>query len=90
MNRPLVLALRFMAIMAALLVVTVIFAPSSPKSSPYISALGDLTAGSALAAPKPQPCNNMTCGPGGINCRDFGTNVHCTVKANGTCRSSTC
>ena len=54
-RRIISLTLFIVAVMAAAQVVTGV---SSPASSPYLSALSDMAAQSALAAPS---CNNKTC-----------------------------
>ena len=51
MSRAIKMMLRFMAMMAVLAFVAVLFAPPSPTNSPYQSALSSLSSGSALAAP---------------------------------------
>ena len=50
MHRTLRMALRFMMIVAALVMVSVVFTPSSQSGSPYLSALSDITATQVLAA----------------------------------------
>jgi len=59
MSRPIKLALRFLAIVAVVALIPATLGPSSSRNSPYLSALSDLTAGSALAAPP--GCAQMAC-----------------------------
>jgi hypothetical protein len=58
MRRPLVMALRGLAIVALVTAAGAAFAPPSPAHSPYLSALSDLAATPALAAKKGQ-CNSF-------------------------------
>jgi len=57
MHKAITHALRFTAIMAAILVVAAITAPSSSPTSPYASVLSDLAGAPAMAA----NCNHKVC-----------------------------
>ena len=57
MHKAITHALRFTAIMAAILVVAAITAPSSSPTSPYASVLSDLAGAPAMAA----ACNHKAC-----------------------------
>lgn len=86
MRRPLRMALRFMAIVAALTLIAAIFAPSRPDSSPYVSAFADLTVGSALAQ---TTCHKRVCNRGGTKCNKV-TRLQNCVLGVGTCTNVDC
>ncbi|HYS03684.1 MAG TPA: hypothetical protein VEW47_00680 [Candidatus Dormibacteraeota bacterium] len=76
------------AILIVLSVVPIVTSTLQKGRSPYLSALSDLAAGSALATPT---CNDKTCAkePGrGPACVKAGPGVTCLVKSG--CFSSTC
>jgi hypothetical protein len=76
MTRALTLTLRFLAVLAAIGVISVILAPSAPEHSPYASALTDLAGTSAMAAPP--ACKHTACNS---------TNTGCLTKQKGlTCK----
>ena len=51
MSRPFRLVLRFLTVVLILALASVALAPTSSPKGPYLSALADLAAGSAFAAP---------------------------------------
>lgn len=51
MSHALRLAFRFLTVVAVIVAVSVVFSPRSGPSSPYVSALSDMTAGPAWADP---------------------------------------
>jgi hypothetical protein len=59
MSRPVVLALRFVVIVAIVGLFTVQIGALSPRLSPYVSSLSPLVASEATAAPK--TCNDRNC-----------------------------
>ena len=88
MNRPMTLAVRFLAVLAALGLLSVLVAPSHETESPYASGLTSLTAGSAVAAPA---CENRQCarepGRGGKCMKSTG---HRCNFSSGICQSFEC
>ena len=58
MQRPVKLAVRFLAILVLILLCSVVLGPTSPKTSPYSSALSNLTMGNVLAATH---CEDRAC-----------------------------
>jgi hypothetical protein len=89
MKRALRFAVRVL-VLAAVISGISIFGSLSPKSTrPYLSALADLGAGQALAAPG---CNFKACakGPGGgPSCKSSGSPYNCRNVAGG-CQLSPC
>jgi hypothetical protein len=76
------------AILMFLTAIQIVTSALPEGRSPYLSALSDLAAGSALATPT---CNDKTCAkePGrGPACVKAGPGVTCLVKSG--CFSSTC
>lgn len=89
MKKSLGIALRFLALMAALTLIAALFAPAGPGKTPYVSGLSDLTASPALASH--HPCFTSACGPGGLACHAFeNPEVFCVVKQDGTCKNVPC
>ena len=74
MRTPVTFAVKFLAVIAVLGLVSFVLAPASHVSGPYISALSDLAASSALAA-KPG-CPNKQC-----------VNHKCVSMFNWTCKT---
>ena len=78
---------RVLFIVAILAAVQIITGVTAPARSPYLSALSDMAASSALAAPG---CNNKTCAKDprkGPTCFSA-AGSNCSVS--GGCTSSTC
>lgn len=88
MLRALRFASRFILLIAALTLIPAALAPSAPDSSPYMSALSDLTVGSALAAPRLPGCNERWCGTTGTTCT-VARVMKCKVKG-GVCQDADC
>ena len=85
MKRAAGFAARFLAIVAVIAVIQMTLAPSAPAHTPYVSALSNLSVGSAFAFPI--NCPNNSCG-GKKGCRsDHG--FYCTTSS-GSCQTSKC
>ena len=88
MNRKVCrIAARVLVLIFVLAAFQVVSSVSSPSSSPYLSALSDLTSSGAIAAPG---CNNKTCEKDprkGPTCFSA-TGSNCKVA--GGCTSSAC
>ena len=85
MSRVLKMTLRITALMLALTLLPVVFAPSKETASPYISALSDLSATSAFAL---QGCKRTWCV--GLTCQGH-TGTTCKLKPGaGTCETILC
>ncbi len=81
---------RFLMIVAVLTVIAGVIAPAGQSQSPYVSALSDLTVGSAVIAAKPG-CNNAACGTDGRRCLADQPGQRCTINFNTQkCRTSSC
>jgi hypothetical protein len=86
MRTPVRLVLRFSACLAAAAFLALLLSPSSPLSSPYASALSDLTSGApALAAGH---CADKTCGSVGGPCVQA-AGYFC-AKSGGQCFTRAC
>jgi len=78
-------AARFLAIVAVIALVQMAVVASSPAHNPYVSALSNVSVGSAYAIPI--NCPNNSCG-GKKGCRaDHG--FYCDTSS-GTCQTSKC
>ena len=86
MTRPFRYALRFLALVAVVAALHAAVAPNLPVNHPYMSALSDVTASSAMAVPI--NCPNNSCG-GRKGCRSD-HNFYCTIDASGACNTSKC
>jgi hypothetical protein len=88
MRRAFTMAVRFLVLVAVVTVVGVAYAPASHPASPYLSALSDLSASSALAAKK--SCNSMCefASPGFVCTEGF--HSQCTHPATGGCVTASC
>jgi hypothetical protein len=80
---------RFVLLVAALTVIPVALAPSAPDRSPYVSALADLTVGSALAQ---TTCTYTVCNRGGTKCNPVTRLQSCVLVhgKNGSCTNVAC
>jgi len=87
MRNPARLALRFLFLLAALTLVSALLAPSTTGRSPYLSALSDLAAGTAMAAP---PCAFKACprepGRKTPRCTKSTSPYYCVVDTTGCYR----
>lgn len=84
MHKSVRYAFRFLVVVAVLGALPLLFSPSSPTSSPYLSALTDLSAGPALAATH---CPDKACPVGGPCFQLVGS--FC-AKSGGQCFSRGC
>ncbi len=84
MSYPLRLALRFLTVVAVIMLISVAFSPGSGRSSPYVSALSDLSAGPAWAAPS---CPHTECA--GPDACVHGGHTKCTFIF-GNCATRAC
>lgn len=87
MPRPILLALRFMAVLAALAVVASVLGPATSTGSPYGSALSDLAGSAAMASP---PCDNRNCVSGTGPCQHNQGTVCSWGGGNTKCNSFPC
>jgi hypothetical protein len=88
MWRPLEIVLRFVAIGILLFLTGALLRPPASQGSPYLSALADLTAGTALAG---QGCGYKACQfvHGKIACARTGERENCK-SGGGYCESKPC
>ncbi len=86
MRTPLRYATRFAVILAVLWIASLMVAPVGQRPGPYVSALATLTVSQVTATPP--PCNGTVCGPGGVNCRVFGS-IRCEMVGN-HCKNVNC
>lgn len=86
MRRSIRYAVRFMAIVAVAVTLSLLLSPSGGAGSPYVSALSELAVGSLMA--KPSPCNFSWCGTTGISCTKA-KQVNCKVTG-GVCSAVAC
>jgi len=85
MRRPVSFALRFAAVIIALGLIHLAVSPAGPASSPYLSALANLSGPSAEAATH---CANKTCAGFSGGCTQA-TGYFC-AKSGGQCFTRGC
>lgn len=85
MRKTLKFALRLVAVVAVVALIQVALVATPPAGNPYVSALSNVSASAAYAAPI--NCPNNSCG-GKKGCRaDHG--FYCTISG-GSCQTSKC
>ena len=89
MSRALKMALRFSFLMLAITLLAAIFAPSDETSSPYLSALSDLSVGSALGNHGGNHCKRTQCDDDGVTCISA-IAQECKGAPGGGCRTILC
>jgi len=87
MSRPFRLVLRFLTVVLILALASVALAPTSSPRGPYLSALADLAAGSAFAAPP--DCAKMACSAPD-NCTPSQSPTRCGLDRIGGCATFHC
>lgn len=81
------MSLRLLAVLAAIGAISTLFTPASRTDGPYISALSDLMAQSALAAPP--TCNQRNCDTP-FTCNQQSKKFNCKISPQGDCSAKLC